>query len=126
MRILLVEDDVVVRTTLEMMLTRLGFEVEVADCAEDGGLQFAEGAFDVVVSDYGLSGMNGLMFLRSIRDISPTTGTIIVSGLSARQCEDGGPPADRWLVKPIRLGDLSEALSSVIEAGLSRKAPQDD
>ncbi len=122
MRILLVEDDVVVRTTLEMMLTKLGFDVAVAGSAEDGISLFGDGGFDVVMTDYGLPGINGLMFVRQILRISPATGTIIVSGLGARHCDDGGPLADRWLEKPIRPADLSAAISSVVEESLSRMA----
>ncbi|MBT6149158.1 MAG: response regulator [Gemmatimonadetes bacterium] len=119
-RVLLIDDDVAVRTTMERLLTSLGYSVQAADGAMSAVSMFVEGYFDVVVSDYRLLDSNGLELLQKIRDLAPATGTVIVSGLSVVQSDDEFAHADEWLQKPVRLAALQTTIQDAIEKGHAR------
>ena len=74
-RILIVDDEVPLLTVLSDSLKGMKTEYEIVT-ATDGlaALEHLEkGPFDLVVTDYGMTGMDGLELLESIRSIRPKT-----------------------------------------------------
>ncbi len=67
-KILLVDDDVLMRRSLAFNLERAGYSVQTAATAEDGIAVVKTSPPDLVVLDIGLPGMDGLDALRHIRD----------------------------------------------------------
>lgn len=67
-KILLVDDDVLMRRSLAFNLERAGYSVQTAASAEDGIAVVKSTHPDLVVLDIGLPGMDGLDALRLIRD----------------------------------------------------------
>jgi len=111
LRVLLIEDDRELRTTLREALAVEGFEVLSAASLADARALAAhagrEGGIDLVLLDLGLPDGDGADFLQALRRQAATP--VIV--LSARQAEgqkiqllDAG--ADDYLVKPFSLGEL--------------------
>lgn len=86
-RVLLIEDSRFLRTALEMMLSKRGFEVCVAGDGEEGLRLLQEaGKFDLILLDLFLPKMTGYAILKRLR-ANPVTETIpvlILSGV-ARQ-----------------------------------------
>ena len=81
MRLLLIEDDEVVRTTLARDLQRAGYAVDCAVDGETGEFLGATEQYDIVVLDLGLPRLTGLDVLRRWR----TAGVMIpVIVLTAR------------------------------------------
>jgi len=79
-RILVIDDDELVRDTLGIVLTRAGHSVlEVAD-AETGLDAYREEPFDVVVADIFMPGMNGLELIRLLRRDFPNVKIVAMSG----------------------------------------------
>lgn len=72
MRILLVEDDDVIREATQLALERNGFTVDVAADGLSGLAAFRERKPDVALLDIMLPGMNGVSLCRQIREESPT------------------------------------------------------
>jgi len=72
MRVLLVEDDAVIREATQLALERNGFEVEVAADGLTGLGAFRSRRPDVALLDLMLPGMNGVSLCRQIREESPT------------------------------------------------------
>lgn len=64
MRLLLVEDDEVLRTTLTRDLERAGFAVDCAARGDEGEFLGSTEQYDIVVLDLGLPGLSGLEVLR--------------------------------------------------------------
>ncbi len=62
LRVLIVDDDPHMSTTLQDILTASGYEVETAGGAEEGLSRLERGAFDCVISDIRMPGMNGVRF----------------------------------------------------------------
>jgi DNA-binding response OmpR family regulator len=81
-RILVVDDEAVIRRTLETMLRRQGYEVLTA---ADGAEAFAwlhQGAFDLLLIDLGLPGMSGLEIAQEARVYQPDAAVLILTGSS--------------------------------------------
>jgi len=117
-RVLVVDDDPSIRMVLEHALAGEGYEVTVLDDGSDVGELLARRAFDLVVLDLYMPGMNGFEVLRQIREpargLLPqrrTPNTVKILVLSAHS--DAGTisfvlkrGADTCLAKPFDLGDL--------------------
>ena len=81
-RILLVDDDPLLLAGLKRQLRR-HFRIETAPGgAEALALVQGEEPFMVVVSDYRMPGMNGNQFLAQVREISPDTIRIMLTGFA--------------------------------------------
>jgi DNA-binding NtrC family response regulator len=81
MRILIVEDDAALRTSLRKTLEMDGHEPEEAACAEEAVAIAAARRFHLIVSDYNLgSGMNGLSLLGHLKSSGYGGPTILMSG----------------------------------------------
>lgn len=79
-RVLLVDDDPVVLRVLKLGLEAGGFEVITALGAQDALTLFDERGADAVVSDLVMAEKAGLSLLREVREMSPETPTVAISG----------------------------------------------
>lgn len=82
-RILCVDDEVNILNTIRRQLCDMDIDVHSALSAEEG-LQFMRrtGRVHVVVSDYRMTGMNGIEFLTSVLHEWPATTRILLSGFA--------------------------------------------
>lgn len=68
-KILAVDDELHIRRLLEMKLISAGFQVETANCGEQGLERASSFRPDLIVSDYQMPGkLNGLEMIRALRD----------------------------------------------------------
>lgn len=67
-RILVIDDDPLVRRTLETLLNQAGYRVESAASGMEGLEKLPEGHFDLVITDIRMPEMDGFAVLRAIRD----------------------------------------------------------
>jgi len=78
-KILIIDDDTSLRRVLEFNLQEEGYEVMAASSGEEGLYWFGQAKPDLVISDMKMSGMDGLMVLKSIKERSPETLVIIIT-----------------------------------------------
>ena len=116
-RILLVEDEPVIRAELARMLRRAGHEVQEAEDVP-AALQRVPRSFDLVLTDVRLPGESGDMLLDHAGDIPVILMTAFGSVSSAVDAMKRG--AVDYLTKPI---DPAELLL-VVQRALSRRAPR--
>lgn len=77
-RILLVEDEDLIRELYSRELTKAGFWIKAVATAEEG-LQFlSKESFDLLLLDIMLPGMNGLQLLREYKLKQPTSNMIVI------------------------------------------------
>ncbi|MCG6955837.1 MAG: diguanylate cyclase [Gemmatimonadetes bacterium] len=110
-KILLVEDDVQVRSLLTSYLTREGFLVrEAADVP--GGRAELNQDFDIVVTDLRLPGEPGTELIAAVKSRWPNTQVIAITGVQDLQmAEDAARQgADGYLVKPFGMPNFSATL----------------
>lgn len=117
-RILFVDDEPLVLTTLEATVSMLSPDWEVR-CVENGAAALAlmgEQPFDVVVSDMRMPGMSGAQLLNEVMRKYPRTARIIMTGYadmeSVLKCVGA---VHQYLHKPYRLETLLAALRRIRE-----------
>ena len=108
MRILVVDDEPAVRSSLERALRLDGYEVELAGDGSEGLAKLAAATVDAVVLDVLMPTMDGLAMCRSLRARGNRTPILMLTardGVSDRVAGlDAG--ADDYLVKPFALAEL--------------------
>lgn len=122
-RILLVEDDPALLTTLQASIDYGGFTGQAVRSGRGALEAFNTGAFDAVLIDLGLPDMDGGEVLRALREISDVP-ILVVSGRGTErdriEALDGG--ADDFIPKPFLPGELLAR----IRAALRRHQTQRD
>lgn len=84
-KILVVEDDAIIRTSIREVLQKEGYEVEEAsDGAQAVGL-LNHRRFDLVISDFVMPHMDGLKVVEQVHSISPQTPVIFLTGYLSRK-----------------------------------------
>ena len=78
--ILIVDDEKGVQTSLQGILEDAGFEAQAVPSGEDAVDLLSKREFSVVLLDIWLPGIDGLQALAKIRQISPETGVVMISG----------------------------------------------
>src|SRR6476646_5089735 len=78
-KILVVDDQRNMRTTLAMMLRGVGYEVDEAADGAQGRESGAAGAFDVVITDLRMGEYDGIDVLRAVKEAQPMTEVIVMT-----------------------------------------------
>ncbi len=77
-KILLVEDEALIRELYTRQLTKAGFMVKPAATGEEAVQILKTDSFDVILLDIMLPGINGLQVLREYKLAQPNTPTVVV------------------------------------------------
>ena len=116
---MIVDDDEVMRTLLRRILERMGFSQ--IDIAKDGaeGLELARSQCpDVIISDYDMPNMQGLQFLKAVREEPALAKTVFVmlSGSTNNMVRKraGELGANSIIIKPVSPGDLKQKLADLV------------
>lgn len=80
--LLLVDDEVEVTSSLSRLLHRDGYRILTANSGREGLDLLARYPVEVVVSDQYMPEMNGIEFLKRVRDLYPNTVRVMLSGRS--------------------------------------------
>src|SRR5437762_1708039 len=115
--LLLVEDEPLLRETLAERLAEYGFDVEQADTGERAIEQLADFAFDIVVTDLRLPGLDGTRVLEAALLRYPDIIGIIVTGYGTVKdaVEAIKRGATDFVTKPFQFDELLHALTSALE-----------
>ncbi|HXB06257.1 MAG TPA: response regulator transcription factor [Puia sp.] len=107
-KILIVEDERKIADTLKMGLAENGFDVEVAYDGKIGYQLITSYAYDLVILDINLPGMNGYELCKAIRYRYPVTLVIMLTSMSSLddKIEGYDAGADDYLVKPFEFREL--------------------
>lgn len=122
--LLVVDDDMRIRTLLTRFLSANGFRVTAAASAAEARRQIANIAFDLLVVDVMMPGETGLEFTQALRQNS-TVPILILTARSEtphriRGLEVG---ADDYLAKPFEPRELLLRITSILRRG-AQQAPQ--
>lgn len=78
--VLVVDDEVSVREGCRRILSRKGYQVETAAGGEEGLAKAKEHCFDLILIDIKMPDMDGVELLQAVRNLSPDTVYIIITG----------------------------------------------
>jgi CheY-like chemotaxis protein len=107
-RILLVEDEPLVRLVVRELLVSNGYDVDEADNGEEGVRKYLAGAYDLMVVDYHLPALNGPEVLARIRASAPGCKAILLSG-SANESVSASSDTE-FLPKPFENSELLDVI----------------
>lgn len=82
-RILVVDDDQGMRDYLEIMLSREGYEVNGVSGGKEALTLCRKKTFDLVITDLKMPGMDGVDLLKALKEVSPETMTILITGYAS-------------------------------------------
>jgi CheY-like chemotaxis protein len=120
-RVLVIDDEVSVRNTIRLILENRGHHVVVAECGRRGIAAIEVYAFDAVIVDIFMPGMDGFETIGILRQSAPKIGIIAISGYAFREVSWPVPDflkmacglgATRCLLKPFKAWELIEALEA--------------
>jgi len=114
-RILLVEDERLVREMIRISMGQTGFTVvEANNGAEALGL-FAQGRFDLVVTDYEMPFLKGNELAAKIRRIAPRQPILMLTGFGHSASPDN--PVDAVIDKPLNFARLQMMMDWLLNGG---------
>jgi DNA-binding NtrC family response regulator len=112
--ILVVDDDDLLRIVVSQMLSRLGYEVASSDSGENGLSLFRQNKFDIVLSDYEMTGMDGVALACSVKKCSPRTRVVIMTGAGKETVFSRNSAAvDVVISKPFTLAQIDETIQNL-------------
>jgi signal transduction histidine kinase len=110
MRVLLVDDEELVRLSTAAMLVDLGYQVVEASSGEEALRIMQETTPDLLLTDHLMPGMSGVELANAARAHIPSLPTLIISGYAELE---GLAPGLPRLTKPFRNAELTECLASL-------------
>jgi len=125
MRVLLVEDEARLAALLRRGLTEEGLLADVAATGEDAVWMAQATAYDALVLDVNLPGIDGFEACRRLRDRQVRTPVLMLTARDAVEDRITGldTGADDYLVKPFDFGELLARLRALARRGPARHGP---
>ena len=120
--ILIVEDEETLRESIKRIFTKEGYAVETAESAEQGLELLAAAAYDVIISDIILPGMDGIEMLGKVREQVPDQIVIIVTAYASLDTSVKALRAGAYdyIMKPI----IHEEINEIVRNALRQKSLQ--
>ncbi len=115
--LLIVDDEKALREAVAERLADHGFAVEQADSGEDALQRLADFAFDVLVTDLRLPGIDGRKVLDAARERYPDIIAIVITGFGTVKdaVEAIKQGASDFITKPFQFDALLHVLNSALE-----------
>ncbi|WP_347309678.1 response regulator [Defluviimonas sp. SAOS-178_SWC] len=125
MRILLVEDDTLLGRGVSAGLVQAGWAVDWVTDGLDAETALRATAYDAVVLDLGLPGIDGLTVLRQLRAKMDPTPVLVLTARDTTADRVAGLDAggDDYLVKPFELAELQARLRALVRRSKGAAAP---
>ncbi|MBI5093893.1 MAG: sigma-54-dependent Fis family transcriptional regulator [Candidatus Hydrogenedentes bacterium] len=116
-RILVIDDESLMRDYVQEALSRAGYDVEAAANGKDGIETMRQRSFDVVITDLKMAPMDGLEVLRKVADDSPDTCCIVMTAYGTIETAVGAlkAGADDYILKPFAPDELEVAVTRALE-----------
>lgn len=116
--ILYAEDDDAMRSFFEKALEKAGHHVIACSDGERAlrALKFAEGAFDLLLTDIMMPGMDGIELAKQAETLSPGIKIMFITGFAAVAMGDAQASENPVLSKPVHLRQLVLEVDKLIAA----------
>lgn len=120
-RVLVVDDEKMIRSLLKMSLQRMGYDVTTAEDGEEGLILFQEMPFDLVLLDILMPGIDGFTLCSELRKLSDVP-IIMLTALNrpddiVRGLELG---ADNYITKPFTFKEVEARIRAILRRTTSK------
>ncbi len=117
LRILFVDDDKEITKSLSVLLESEGYQTDIAHTIKEAIEKSYENNYNLAILDINLPDGEGTSLLKALREISPKTMKIMLTGYpmlknAVNSLNDG---AVAYLIKPVEVEKLLETIKSKIE-----------
>lgn len=116
MRVLIVEDETLLAQSLQTLLQRKGFEVEVAYDGNTGADYADTGIYDLLILDVMMPGLNGYELARHVRQRHSAVPILMLTAKSdlPDRIEGLNAGADYYLTKPFDIRELMACINALL------------
>lgn len=116
-QILLIDDEAHNREALTLLLTHAGYQVQSAASGEEALKILQETPFEVVITDLFLPGVSGIDILKRIKEDSPFTNVILITGNASAETavEAMKEGAFDYITKPLNFEKLKILVAKALE-----------
>jgi len=118
LNILIIDDDKVIQDSCSLILKKEGYKVQVAGDGEKGLLAFKKELFHVILLDLKMPRMDGMQVLAKIKEESPETPVIIITGYASigSAVEAMKQGAFEYLTKPFTPEELRISINKALKS----------
>jgi CheY-like chemotaxis protein/anti-sigma regulatory factor (Ser/Thr protein kinase) len=116
LKILVVDDQEIIRELISEMLRGEGHQVEMAAAGADALVLLENESFDLIISDLSMPDMTGAQLASEIRSKGDQTPLILLTGFGDEMLAQGGTPPGVTLIlsKPVTGVGLHQAMQTVL------------
>lgn len=123
-KVLIVEDEAVVRDSVREWLVEDGYDVEVAENGEEALKKIKNEEYGVIVLDLKLPDIDGLQVFEQAKELKPDTKGVIITAFPSKETQE---KAERlglmdYLAKPFKVEDLEKLISQALGEAKGKKA----
>ena len=117
LKTLLIDDNVIVRDTMQMIFSQKGCLIKACETAEEGLQALEEEWFDIIISDLQLPGIDGVEFFKRAIRSQPDTVRILISGYGNQRAvsEAFEIGVHAFIKKPFNLTTFLEKVMPYVE-----------
>ena len=115
LRLLLVDDDIILNRSLSTILRNAGYDVVNAFNGKEMLEEIGKRRYDAVIMDIRLPDISGVELLRLVRESNPVIGTLMLSGAATLEdaVEALNHGADAFIIKPVNPENLLYRLGTI-------------
>ncbi|PSF36119.1 multi-component transcriptional regulator [Aphanothece hegewaldii CCALA 016] len=119
MRILLIEDDIVLADVLVQSLTRLRYLVDAVEDGQLGWDYIQSASYDLILMDVGLPKLDGISLCERLRHQGYSTPILLMTAKDEQRDRIRGldAGADDYLIKPVNIEELQARLRALLRRG---------
>ena len=116
-KILIVDDELIMRESLQGWLERDGHDVETSASAEKALGRIKDARFDILLVDIKMEGMSGLDLLKVVKETDPDVAVVMITayGSISTAIEAMKNGAYDYLLKPFDPNELGVLIDKIIE-----------
>ncbi|MFC1838805.1 sigma-54-dependent transcriptional regulator [Thermodesulfobacteriota bacterium] len=124
--ILVVDDDRSMREFLDILLTKEGYKVSLADSGKSGCDALMKEHFDLVVTDIRMKDVNGIDVLKKAKEINPDTMVVMISAFATADTavEAMKEGAYDYIPKPFKVREFKNIIKDTLKSR-KNKGPRD-
>ena len=114
-RILVVDDEEIIRNLLYDTLSKTGYRVKTAKDGQEAISQIEKEPFEIVIADFKMPGMNGIELLQNILKINPDICVLIITAYSAVESAVSAMKlgAYDYICKPFELEEMKVVIEKL-------------
>jgi DNA-binding NtrC family response regulator len=115
-KILVVDDDTAITQIIKLSLELDGHKVQTANSGREALALLEQHKFDLVTTDFAMSGMKGDKLAAAIKERLPNQPVLMIStnGALAKAAGDPLPGVDLVISKPFHWDELRKAIATVL------------